>query len=49
MIEQSWDGTQRHGRKVDVTRSKCDHVPSFSAPDHFNAWIEKVILAAGNE
>ena len=44
MIEQSWTGTDRDGQKVDVTRSKCDHMPLFSATEHFNAWIESVIL-----
>ncbi|KAG9958719.1 hypothetical protein KCU61_g8126, partial [Aureobasidium melanogenum] len=48
MIERSWQGTERAGLKVDVTRSQCDHMPMFSANNHLNDWMEHIILAVGS-
>lgn len=42
-IEDSWKGTEREGKKVDVTRVKCDHVPVFSAPKELIAWMEGLL------
>ena len=47
--QQSWEGTERQGKKVDVTRNECDHMPFLSAPDHVHQWIENVVLLDDKE
>lgn len=49
VIEESWKGTAREGKKVDVTRVKCDHVPNYSARDKLEEWVESVIIKGGQE
>ncbi|KAF2035223.1 alpha/beta-hydrolase [Setomelanomma holmii] len=39
-IEESWKGTEREGKKVEVTREKCDHIPIYSARDALEKWAE---------
>ena len=42
-IEESWRGTEREGTKVDVTRVRCDHVPTVSAQKELREWFERLI------
>jgi hypothetical protein len=44
-IEESWKGTEREGKKVDVTSFKCDHIPVYSARDELEKWMEGLIAA----
>jgi hypothetical protein len=46
-IEESWKGTEREGKKVDVTRLNCDHVPVYSGRDELEKWMEGLIVAKG--
>lgn len=50
-IEKSWVGTEREGRKVDVTRVDCDHFPLVLAEkiDQVTGWIEGVVAKGGQE
>ncbi|CAO2652876.1 Nn.00g022870.m01.CDS01 [Neocucurbitaria sp. VM-36] len=48
-IEESWKGTTREGKKVDVTRVKCDHVPILSAAAELEKWVEDIIAKGGKE
>lgn len=42
-IEESWSGTEREGTKVDVTRVRCDHVPTISAQKELRKWFEGLV------
>lgn len=42
-IEESWKGTEREGTKVDVTRVRCDHVPTISAQEELREWFEGLV------
>jgi hypothetical protein len=42
-IEESWKGTKREGKRVDVTRVKCDHVPTLSAREELVKWFEELV------
>lgn len=48
-IEESLKGTEREGKKVDVTRVKADHIPIKSARDESEAWIRDVLAKGGKE
>jgi hypothetical protein len=45
-VEESWKGTEREGRKVDVTRVKCDHFPTLSAKKELVGWLLRLIEKA---
>ncbi|KAF1843463.1 alpha/beta-hydrolase [Cucurbitaria berberidis CBS 394.84] len=49
VIEESWKGTERQGKKVDVTRVKCDHIPIHSASEELEKWVEGIIAKGGKE
>ncbi|KAI8931284.1 hypothetical protein NX059_011628 [Plenodomus lindquistii] len=38
-IEESWKGTEREGRSVEVTRLDVDHVPFLTKGDEVRAWV----------
>lgn len=48
-IEESWKGTDREGRKVDVKRLTCDHIPIYSSRDETEKWMESIIIKGGQE
>lgn len=49
VIEASWEGTERAGKKVDVEKVMCDHVPIFGKRDETEKWIEGVIVKGSQE
>ena len=42
-IEESWKGTEREGKRVDVTRVRCDHFPTISAREELARWFEGLV------
>lgn len=48
-IEASWEKGARKGKKVDVTKVDCDHVPIFSALEELVKWVEGVVELGGKE
>lgn len=50
-IEESWKGTEREGKKVDVTKYWCDHVPVIEggARNAVQGWFESVLVKGGKE
>ncbi|KAF3043775.1 hypothetical protein E8E12_010098 [Didymella heteroderae] len=46
-IEESWKGTEREGKRVDVTRVKCDHFPTVSAQGQLREWFEGLVEKGG--
>jgi hypothetical protein len=50
-IEESWVGTEREGKKVDVTRVECDHFPFIrdDIREKTVSWIEGLIEKGGSE
>ncbi|CAN9106202.1 unnamed protein product [Alternaria alternata] len=51
VIEGSWVGTEREGRKVDVTRVVCDHFPLVldEKRKQVSEWIEGAVAKGGCE
>ncbi|KAL6711733.1 hypothetical protein ACN47E_004667 [Coniothyrium glycines] len=49
VVEESWKGTEREGKTVDVTRVPSDHVPMYSARAETEQWIESVVVKGGRE
>lgn len=51
VIEASWVGTEREGKKVDVTRVECDHYPFVleDKREKVSAWFEELVAKGGNE
>jgi hypothetical protein len=51
VIEESWKGTEREGKKVDVERVKCDHIPLVDEGKRrvFGRWVEGVLAKGGQE
>lgn len=51
VIEGSWVGTEREGKKVDVTRVKCDHFPFVleDKREKVSAWIEGLVAKGGDD
>lgn len=50
-VEASWEGTDREGKKVHVTRVECDHFP-FVLEDRrekVGRWIEGLVRKGGDE
>ncbi|KAF1945015.1 alpha/beta-hydrolase [Clathrospora elynae] len=50
-IEESWVGTEREGRKVDITRASCDHIPIVDEGKRkeVSQWVEKILKMGGQE
>ena len=50
-IEKSWVGTEREGKKVDVTRVECDHFPFVleDKREKVSAWVEGLVKKGGDE
>lgn len=51
VIEGSWVGTEREGKKVDVTRVSCDHFPLVldEKREQVSKWIEGAVAKGGRE
>jgi hypothetical protein len=51
VIEESWAGTEREGKKVDVTRVNCDHCPFVDEGKRaiLVEWVEEVFAKGGKE
>lgn len=50
-IEASWVGTEREGKKVDVTRVECDHYPLVLEDKRakVEAWVEGLVEKGGRD
>ncbi|KAJ6195051.1 hypothetical protein J3E72DRAFT_387728 [Bipolaris maydis] len=50
-IEASWVGTEREGKKVDVTRVECDHYPLVLEDKRakVEAWVEGLLEKGGRD
>lgn len=50
-IEKSWVGTEREGKKVDVTKLDCDHFPLVleDKREKVIQWVEEAIEKGGRE
>ncbi|EUC48646.1 hypothetical protein COCMIDRAFT_33925 [Bipolaris oryzae ATCC 44560] len=50
-IEESWVGTEREGKKVDVTRLECDHYPLVLEDRRakVEAWVEGLVEKGGRD
>lgn len=50
-IEESWVGTEREGKKVDVTRVDCDHFPLVleDKREKVAQWIEGLVKKGEDE
>jgi hypothetical protein len=51
VIEESWKGTEREGKKVDVKRVKCDHCPFVVTEKRevLVRWVEGALQKGGKE
>jgi hypothetical protein len=51
VIEKSWRGTEREGKKVDVKRVKCDHFPLVDEGKRelLERWVEEILAKGGRE
>ena len=51
VIEESWKGTEREGKKVLIERVKCDHCPigDEGKREVLGRWVEKVLEKGGKE
>ncbi|KAG9191967.1 hypothetical protein G6011_10701 [Alternaria panax] len=51
VIEESWIGTEREGKTVDITKLACDHFPLVidEKREHVSVWIKGVVAKGGCE
>ncbi|KAF2847040.1 alpha/beta-hydrolase [Plenodomus tracheiphilus IPT5] len=48
-IEESWKGTEREGKKVDVVRLDVDHVPFMSKGAEVEKWVVEFLEKGGKD